>query len=82
MQGENAMTEILHGLVSGLSWSATLAICLMAIAFVVTVTVSASAGVPNLPAGSTRSSDGSPMPDRGAPKPDGAVSRNTARPAA
>jgi len=43
------MTEILHGLVSGLSWSATLAICLIAIAFVVTVTVSASAGCPTCP---------------------------------
>ena len=76
------MTEILHGLVSGLSWSATLAIFLIAIAFVVTATVSASAGMPSLPAGTTGAGDGSPIPDRGAPKPDGEVSRNTARPAA
>jgi hypothetical protein len=75
MQGENALTEILHGLVSGLSWSATLAIGLIAIAFVVTATMSASAPMPSLPAGTARAGDGSPIADRDAP-------RNTARPAA
>jgi hypothetical protein len=82
MQGENAMTEILHGLVSGLSWSATLAICLIAIAFVVTATVSASAGMPSRPSGTPRAGDTSPIPDRGAPGPDRDASRSAARPAA
>ena len=38
------MTEVIHGLVSGMIWSETLGTCLIAIAAVVTATVPASAG--------------------------------------
>ena len=38
------MTEVIHGLASGMIWSAILGTCLIAIAAVVTATVPASAG--------------------------------------
>src|SRR5271166_4640891 len=44
-EGEFTMTEVIHGLISGLIWSAILGSCLIAIAAVITAAVPARAKV-------------------------------------
>ena len=56
------MIEVIHGLVSGLMWSAILGTCLIAIAAVVTATVPARARVRSTAAETTRDRDASPIP--------------------
>jgi hypothetical protein len=47
------MTEVIHGLISGLIWSAILGSCLIAIAAVITTAVPARAKVRHTAAGTT-----------------------------
>ena len=47
------MTEVIHGLISGLIWSAILGPCLIAIAAVITAAVPARAKVRHTAAGTT-----------------------------
>jgi hypothetical protein len=56
------MTEVIHGLVSGLMWSAILGTCLIAVAAVVTATLPASGRVRNTAAETNRARDASPNP--------------------
>jgi hypothetical protein len=56
------MTELIHGLVSGLIWSAILGSCLIAIAAVITATASVSGRVSDTAAGTARAVDESPIP--------------------
>jgi hypothetical protein len=55
------MTELIHGLVSGVIWSAILGSCLMAIAMVITATASVSGRVSDTAAGTARAVDESPI---------------------
>jgi hypothetical protein len=58
------MTEvIIHGLVSGLIWSAILGSCLIAIAAVITATVPARPRARSETAGTTHALDESPIPE-------------------
>jgi hypothetical protein len=58
------MTDVIHGLVSGLIWSAILGTCLIAIAAVVTATVPARRMMRSTAVGMTRASDSSPIPEK------------------
>jgi hypothetical protein len=56
------MAEVIHGLVSGLIWSAILGTCLIAIAAVLTATVPVSERVRSTEQESTRDREASPVP--------------------
>jgi hypothetical protein len=55
--GEIAMTEVIHGLVSGLIWAAILGSCVIAIAAVIVVTAPADERARDTAAGTTRAFD-------------------------
>ena len=57
------MSELIHGLASGVIWSAILVPCLVAIVAVVAAMVPARAGVRSKAAGTTRALDVSPTPE-------------------
>jgi hypothetical protein len=57
------MTEVIHGTVSGLIWSAILGSCLIAFAAVVSATASAKARVRNTAMGTICARDASPILD-------------------
>ena len=58
------MTEVIHGLISGLIWSAILGSCLIAIAAVITVAVPARAKVRHTAAGTTHPRTALPIAER------------------
>jgi hypothetical protein len=72
------MTELIHGLVSGLIWSAILGSCLIAIAAVITATASVGGRVSDTAAGTARAVDESPIPQT--PRPAATAIRNPTRP--
>ena len=55
------MTEVIHGMVSGLIWSAILGTCLIAIAAAITATVPTTARVRRMAAGTTHALGESPI---------------------
>jgi hypothetical protein len=57
------MTEVIHGLVSGVLWSAILGPCLVALVAVVAALVPARARGRSQAAGTTRARDVSPIPE-------------------
>jgi hypothetical protein len=65
------MTEMIHGLVSGLIWAGILGscLCLIAIAAVITATVRESGTVTDTAARTTRARDRSPIPKLARPAP-------------
>ena len=56
------MTELIHGLVSGLIWSVILGTCMITIAAVITAMVPERAIVRSTTVETTRGGDGSPIP--------------------
>ena len=58
------MTEVIHGLISGLIWSAILGSCLIAIATVITAAVPARAKVRHTAAGTTHTLAALPLAER------------------
>jgi hypothetical protein len=63
------MTDVSHGMVSGLIWAASLGSCLIAIAAVITATLPASGRASGTAARTTRADNESPIPKTARPAP-------------